>query len=165
MVADHQVCQHQGGIALNAGPGLLLFGHLSGAKCNRCDLSLCQARPAKIGSRRLPQDKATNRLLKNSVLRPNFRMFAMVTKGQRGDQRRRNRKIDYLFVSYFTLQTNSSRCRENFRDANQIVCRCRQHKEPFRQAASAMSGLAQAPTVFIRPKGSSMRLRLIVLMR
>ena len=61
MVADHQVCQHQGGIALNAGPGLLLFGHLSGAKCNRGDLSLCQARPAKIGFRRLPQDKATNR--------------------------------------------------------------------------------------------------------
>src|ERR1700730_8435194 len=87
---------------------------------------------------------SSSRLLKNAVLRPNFRMFAMVTKGQRGDQRRRRRKIDYLFVSYFTLQTDSSRCGENFRDANQIVCRCRQHKEPFHQAASAMSGLAQA---------------------
>jgi hypothetical protein len=64
-------------------------------------------------------------------------MFAMVAKGQRGDQRRRRRKIDHLFVSYFPLQTDSSRCRENFRDANQIVCRCRQHKEPFHQAASA----------------------------
>jgi hypothetical protein len=51
-----------------------------------------------------------SRLLKNAVLRPNFRMFAMVTKGQRGDQRRRRRKIDYLFVSYFTLQKDSSRC-------------------------------------------------------
>jgi hypothetical protein len=43
----------------------------------------------------------TNRLLKNAVLRPNFRMFAMVTKGQRGDQRRRRRRIDYLFAMAF----------------------------------------------------------------
>src|ERR1700720_3988919 len=81
----------------------------------------------------------TSRLLKNAVLRPNFRIFAMVTKGQRGDQRRRRRRIDFLFVSYFTLQTDSSRCRNNFRYSIQIICRRRQHKEPFYQAASTMS--------------------------
>src|SRR3984957_7040976 len=76
----------------------------------------------------------------------------MVAKGQRGDQRRRRRKIDYLFASYFTLQTDSSRCREDFWDANQIVCRCRQYKEPFHQAAPAMPGLAQATHRFHPPE-------------
>ena len=68
----------------------------------------------------------------------------MVTTGQRGEQRRRRRKIDYPFVSHFTLQTDSSRCRENFWDANQIVCSCRQHKEPFHQAAIMSSAVVRS---------------------
>src|ERR1700682_6224588 len=56
--------------------------------------------------------QSISRLQKNAVSRPNFRIFAMVTKGQRGDQRRRRRGIDYLFASYPILQTDSSRCRE-----------------------------------------------------
>jgi hypothetical protein len=43
------------------------------------------------------------------------------------------------------LQTDSSRCRENFRDANQIGRRCRQNKEPFHQAASAIGSCASRP--------------------
>src|SRR6202040_2776378 len=84
------------------------------------------------------------RLLKNSASRPIFPMLAMVTKGQRGDPRRRRRRIDYFVASYSTLQTDSSRWRQNFRDADEIVCGCRKHKKPSHEAASAMSGLAQA---------------------
>jgi hypothetical protein len=55
-------------------------------------------------------------------------------------------RFDLLFAVYGSfpmLQTDSSRCGQNFRDANEIVGGRGQHEEPFHQAASAMSGLAQ----------------------
>src|SRR5438067_1293695 len=42
------------------------------------------------------------------------------------------------------LQTGSSGCRQNFRDADEIVGSCGQYEEPFHQATTAISGLAQA---------------------
>jgi len=69
------------------------------------------------------------------------------------------------FASYSTLQTDSSRCGQKLGDANEIVGDSSQDEEPFHQAAPTMPVLRKPPTVFIQPKGSSIRLRLIVLMR
>src|SRR5215471_8680484 len=66
------------------------------------------------------------------------------TEEMRGDPRemRGNR---YDIASYSILETDSSRCSQNLRDANEVVGGCRQHEEPFNQRPPAMSGLAQAP--------------------
>jgi len=65
-------------------------------------------------------------------------------KGELRESSRRIRGIGGSFALYSTGQTDSSRCGQNFRDANEIVGGRGQHEEPFDQAASAMSGLAQA---------------------
>ena len=61
-----------------------------------------------------------------------------------GRDPRRLRRIGYGFASSSALRTDSSRCRQDLRDANKIVGGGGQHEEPFHQAASAMSRLAQA---------------------
>src|SRR5262245_23620096 len=42
------------------------------------------------------------------------------------------------------LHTDSSRCSQDLRDANEIVGGCDENEEPFDQCAPAMSGLTQA---------------------
>jgi hypothetical protein len=42
------------------------------------------------------------------------------------------------------LWTDSSRCGQDFRNANEIIGGRGQYEEPFHQAAAAMSGFAQA---------------------
>src|SRR5579871_329891 len=51
--------------------------------------------------------------------------------------------ISYVLVPFSSLQTDSSRG-EELGNANQIVSSRGQNKEPFHQAATAMTGLAQA---------------------
>src|SRR5450631_2918898 len=67
------------------------------------------------------------------------------------------------FASYSTLQTDSSRCGQKLGDANEIVGdSTKNHSTKPRPRYRV---LRRPPTVFIQPKGSSIRLRLIVLMR
>src|SRR5476649_2343912 len=47
------------------------------------------------------------------------------------------------FASYSALQTDSSRCGEQLRDANEIVSGSSEDEEPFHQAAPTIPGLAQ----------------------
>src|SRR5262245_51667949 len=47
------------------------------------------------------------------------------------------------FAPFSPLQTDSSRCGENLRDADEIVGGRRQDEEPFDQAAPAVARLAQ----------------------
>src|SRR5438552_1187487 len=86
----------------------------------------------------------SSRLLKNPVLRVIFLMVSTMTRGVTGGGRRPLCGIWNGFASSSTGQTDSSRCRQNFRDANEIVGGRGQHEEPFHQAASTMAGLAQA---------------------
>src|ERR1700737_1266538 len=85
-----------------------------------------------------------SRLLKNSVLRLIFSMFATMINGQMRGDPRRMRGNRYYIASCSALQTDSSRCVQNLRDANEIVGGRRQHEEPFDQVPSAVAGLAQA---------------------
>src|SRR5437588_553100 len=71
-------------------------------------------------------------------------MFATATNEAMGGDPRTMRGNRYDIASYSTLQTDSSRCDQNFRDANKVVGGRRQHEEPFDQRPPAMSGLAQA---------------------
>jgi len=70
-------------------------------------------------------------------------MFWNMTREEMGT-RLRIRGIAYGFASYSMLQTDSSGCRQNFRDTNEIVGSGGQHEEPFDQATTTMAGLAQA---------------------
>ena len=90
-------------------------------------------------------------------------MGAATTSGALGGGLRRMRDIRYVFASRSTLQTDSPRCSQYLRDAHQIVGGGGQDEEPFDQPSAAMPGLAQGSDG--HPNGSSMRLRLIVLMR
>src|SRR3984893_18683902 len=51
--------------------------------------------------------------------------------------------IRYIVASYSTLQTDSSRCGQNLRDANEIVGGGGKDKKPRDQLPSAMTGLTQ----------------------
>ena len=64
--------------------------------------------------------------------------------GQMSGDPRRMRGNRYYIASCSALQTDSSRCVQNLRDANEIVGGRRQHEEPFDQVPSAVAGLAQA---------------------
>src|SRR6516165_12617309 len=57
--------------------------------------------------------------------------------------RRCKRDIRCGFASYSTARTDSSRCGQKLRDADEIVGGGRQHEEPFDQRLSAMACLAQ----------------------
>src|SRR6202795_5416335 len=71
-------------------------------------------------------------------------MFAIVTNGEMSGEPRRMRGNRYYVASCAALQTDSSRCSQNLRDANEIVGGRRQHEEPFDQRPPTMSRLAQA---------------------
>src|ERR1700737_5419414 len=88
-------------------------------------------------------DTATSRLLKNAVWRRIFAMCAAATTGKMGVVIRAGCGNRYDIASYLILQTDSSRCGQKLRDANEIVSGCRQHEKPFHQRPPAMSGLAQ----------------------
>src|SRR5947209_17043867 len=70
-------------------------------------------------------------------------MFASATRGSMGRDRRCKRGIGYVFASSSTLQTDSSRFRQDLWNANEIVGGSGQDKEPFDQGPSAMACLAQ----------------------
>src|SRR6478735_3856193 len=70
-------------------------------------------------------------------------MFASATRGWISRDRRCNRGSGYVFASSLTLQTDSYRCRQDLRNANEIVGGSGQNKEPFDQGPSAMACLAQ----------------------
>ena len=71
-------------------------------------------------------------------------MFSRVSRELKDADRRYWRGIWGIFASSSALQTDSSRGGDNFRDADEIAGRRRQDKEPFDQAAPAVTGLAQA---------------------
>src|SRR5689334_3528947 len=70
-------------------------------------------------------------------------MFASATRGWISRDRRCNRGSGYVFTSPSALQIDSYRCRQDLRDANEIVGSSGQNKEPFDQRPSAMACLAQ----------------------
>ena len=78
------------------------------------------------------------------VLKKSYFVFAHVTRGSRGGDRRCKHDIGYVFASSSTLQANSSRCRQDLRNANEIVGGSGQDEEPFNQCPSAMARFAQA---------------------
>jgi len=106
----------------------------------------------------------TSRLLKKLVVRSNFSMFPMAANGEMGGDPRCLFGIRYIVVSYSTLQTDSLRCGQNLRDANEIVGGGGKDKKPLDQLPPAMTVLRKPPTVFIQPNGSSIRLRFCMLM-
>src|SRR5450755_2729518 len=95
----------------------------------------------------------SSRLLKNQALKAIFLIFAVRARGVIGRDRRGMRGIGCDFASYSTLQTDSSRCGQNLRDANEIVGGKSQDEEPFHQAAATMPGLAQTADGLHPPKG------------
>src|SRR3984893_6770218 len=80
-------------------------------------------------------------------------MFAWRTSGVMGRDPRWMGGIGYEFASYWTLQTDSSRCCQELRDANEIVGDSGQDEEPLHQAAPTMPGLAQTADGLHPPKG------------
>src|SRR3984893_18400218 len=92
-----------------------------------------------------------SRLLKNAVWRRIFSMCAAATTGEMGSDPRGMRGNRYDIASYLILQTDSSRCGQKLRDANEIVSGCRQHEKPFHQRPPAMSGLASQPAHRLNP--------------
>src|ERR1700692_1296982 len=80
-------------------------------------------------------------------------MFAGRTSGVMGRDRRCMGGMGCGFASCSTLQTDSSRCGQELRDANAIVGDGRQDEEPFPQAAPTMPGLAQTADGLHPPKG------------
>src|SRR5258708_37753460 len=80
---------------------------------------------------------------KNWVLRVIFLMFAGRTTGVMGSDRRWVGGDGWGFASYPAPQTDSSRCRQNLWDANEVVGDGSQDEEPFHQAAPTMPGFAQ----------------------
>src|SRR5712671_7299697 len=95
------------------------------------------------GSRREGHLRTSSRLLKKLVVRSNFSMFAMAANGEMGGDPRCLFGIRYIVVSYSTLQTDSSRCGQNLRDANEIVGGGGKDKKPLDQLPPAMTGLTQ----------------------
>src|ERR1700692_1364892 len=87
---------------------------------------------------------------KNWVLRAIFLMFAGRTTGVMGSDRRWMGGDGCGFASYPAPQTDSSRCRQNLWDANEVVGDGSQDEEPFHQAAPTMPGFAQ-PTDGLHP--------------
>jgi len=69
--------------------------------------------------------------------------LASATRGLMCSDRRCKRDIRCGFASYSTPRTDSSRCGQKLRDADEIVGGGRQHEEPFDQRLSAMACLAQ----------------------
>src|SRR3984893_838846 len=63
--------------------------------------------------------------------------------GGRGGDPRCMGGIGCGLASYSTVRTDSSRCGQELRDANEIVGDRGQDEEPFHQAAPTMPGLAQ----------------------
>src|SRR6202166_1244481 len=84
-----------------------------------------------------------SRMRKNWVLRAIFLMFAGRTTGVMGSDRRWMGGDGCGFASYPAPQTDSSRCRQNLWDANEVVGDGSQDEEPFHQAAPTMPGFAQ----------------------
>ena len=60
--------------------------------------------------------------------------------------------IGGYFASFSRLQADSPHRRQNFGDADEIVCGGSQHEEPLHQAAAAMPGLAQTPNLLHPPE-------------
>src|SRR5438270_6440520 len=71
-------------------------------------------------------------------------MGAATANGMSSRDPRQLRGVESHFASSSTLQTDSSRCGQNLRDANKIVGSGGQHEEPFDQVTAAMPRLAQA---------------------
>src|SRR4030095_7611841 len=86
----------------------------------------------------------SSRLLKKFNARSILSMFARATEAQKDDRHRYWWGISGDFASSSALPTDSSRCGEKLRDADEIVGRSGQDEEPFDQAAAAMTGLAKA---------------------
>ena len=110
-----------------------------------------------------PTDRLrSSRLLKNRLLMPIFVMCAAMTRSM-DRVRRYAPTIDGSFAPFSTLQADSS-YRQKFWDADEVVGGSSEYEEPLDQAAAAMPGLAQTPDL-IHPNGSSICLRLMVLIR
>lgn len=62
----------------------------------------------------------TSRLLKNEVLRVIFLMCERRMQRSMGGDRHRRQGIGGHFASFSMLQIDSSRCRQNFRNANEV---------------------------------------------
>src|ERR1700730_4646997 len=82
-------------------------------------------RPNRLGP---TSSCSSSRLLKKSALRPIFSMFATATNEGMGGDPHTMRGNRYDIASYTTLQTDSSRCGQNPRDAKEVVGGCRQHE-------------------------------------
>jgi hypothetical protein len=78
------------------------------------------------------------------AFRRNFSMSDGRERQCKRVSRRRMRRISDVFVSSSSLQTGSSRCREQLGNANEVVGGRGQDEEPFHQATTAMTGLSQA---------------------
>ena len=80
-------------------------------------------------------------------------IFAGRTTGGMDDNPRCKGGTGCGCASYSTHQTDSSRCGQQLRDANEIVGDGGQDEEPFNQAAPTMPGLAQTANGLHPPKG------------
>src|SRR3984893_2829086 len=98
---------------------------------------------AQVRDSNSQQIAPSSRLLKKLVVRSNFSMFAMAANGEMGGDPRCMCGIRYIVASYSTLRTDSSRCGQNLRDANEIVGGGGKDKKPRDQLPSAMTGLTQ----------------------
>ena len=86
--------------------------------------------------------RPTSRLRKKPGFEGDILMRAAMTDGVMGRDLRRRRGIGDGFGSSSLLRADSSRCGQDFRDANEIIGGRGQYEEPFHQAAAAMSGFA-----------------------
>src|SRR5260221_87562 len=86
---------------------------------------------------------STSGLLKNAVLGPMLPMAGGRQAGARCGGSRRSRDFRHALRRSSMLQTDSSRCGQQFRDADEIVGGGGEDEEPFDQPAAAMTGLAQ----------------------
>src|SRR6188472_4319423 len=101
---------------------------------------MIRSKPLRVFSHRTD---TASRLLKKFSAMSTFSMFARVTGERMGDDCRHGRGVWHDFASSSALRTGSSRCGENLRDANEIVCGRRQDEEEFDQHPPAVSGFAQ----------------------
>src|SRR5262249_33458019 len=123
----------------------------AGKICLNVEHSVARRQPVTSPSPEQPSEaRCISRLLKKGVARPIFLMFASATRGSRGGELRYWRGIRCGFSSSSRLRTDSSWCRQNLRNANEIVGRGRQDKEPLDQNPSAVTCLAQ-PTDGLDP--------------
>jgi hypothetical protein len=70
-------------------------------------------------------------------------MFSMTTNGEMGGDPRCMCGIRYIVASSSTLQTDSSHCGQNLRDANETVGDGDKDKKPLEQLPPVMTGLMQ----------------------